>query len=269
MYEELYESIPDPDAYLRRLRMPRPGALNREYLNRLVYAHQRYVVFENLDPFVYHRPVSLGIRDLYEKLIVRGRGGFCFELNALLTQLLRDLGYQAYGCMARILRNKDFIPPVLHRGILIRLPEQLYFCDVGYGGPMPPGAIAVEEGAELKARGESYWMERADEIWWTVSRLTSAALEEKGIQFYTVPQREVNFLPLSGYCAHSPDSVFTQKLFLNRRTEGGSVNILGDVFTRVEQGAETKSRIRGREDLLHIIKTEFDIDLSGEEIPGI
>ena len=34
---------------------------------------------------------------------------------------------------------------------------------------MPPGAIAVEEGAELKARGESYWMERADEIWWTVS----------------------------------------------------------------------------------------------------
>ena len=149
------------------------------------------------------------------------------------------------------------------------LPEQLYFCDVGYGGPMPPGAIAVEEGAELKARGESYWMERADEIWWTVSRLTSAGLEEKVIQFYTVPQREVNFLPLSGYCAHSPDSVFTQKLFLNRRTEGGSVNILGDVFTRVEQGAETKSRIRGREELLHIIKTEFDIDLSGEEIPGI
>ena len=47
------------------------------------------------------------------------------------------------------------------------------------------------------------------------------------------------------------------------------MNILGDVFTRVEQGAETKSRIRGREELLHIIKTEFDIDLSGEEIPGI
>ena len=74
MYEELYESIPDPDAYLRRLRMPRPGALNREYLNRLVYAHQRYVVFENLDPFVYHRPVSLGI---WDTRLTAAWPGFC------------------------------------------------------------------------------------------------------------------------------------------------------------------------------------------------
>lgn len=261
MYEELYESIPDAGAYLARLRLQPPVRADKEYLDQLIYAHQRYIVFENLDSYVYRKPVSLAIRDLYEKIIVGGRGGFCFELNALLTQLLRDLGYRAYGCMARILRNKDFIPPVLHRGILIELGERLYFCDVGYGGPMPPGAVAVESGAVLDVRGEYYWMERADAVWWTVSRRTSAGREEKVIQFYTVPQREVNFIPLCGYCANSPDSVFTQKLFLNRRTSGGSVNILGNVFTRVEHGMETRVEIGSRREMAHIIRNEFELEL--------
>lgn len=265
MYEALYESIPDVDAYLDRLRLGRPDRPDKEYLDRLVYAHQRYIVFENLDSYVYHRPVSLEIGKLFEKIILGGRGGFCFELNALLTQLLRDLGYRAYGCMARILRNKDFIPPVLHRGILIELEGRRYFCDVGYGGPMPPGALAVEDQAVLEKYGESYRMERADEVWWTLSRRTSGGCREKVIQFYTVPQREVNFIPISGYCANSPDSVFTQKLFLNRRTGRGSVSILGNVFTRAEDGREEKQVINSRKEMRRIIESEFELNLPTED----
>ena len=108
MYEELYSPIPDVGAYLERLHLPEPEVPDREYLNRLIYAHQKYIVFENLDSYLYRRPVSLGTEELFEKIIVNGRGGFCFELNGLFARLLRELGYHAAGCIVRIVRKKDF-----------------------------------------------------------------------------------------------------------------------------------------------------------------
>ena len=45
MYEELYASIPDPDAYLARVGLTRPAQPDLDFLNRLVYAHQQPVIF--------------------------------------------------------------------------------------------------------------------------------------------------------------------------------------------------------------------------------
>ncbi len=56
MYEELYAHIPEPEAYLERLGIPAPLKPNREFLDRLVYAHQCAVPFENLDICDYHMP---------------------------------------------------------------------------------------------------------------------------------------------------------------------------------------------------------------------
>ena len=133
MYEKLYEPLPDTAAYLERLGLEPPRELNREYLDGLVYAHQCRIPFENLDVYAFHRPISLGIADLFQKIVMNKRGGYCFEMNALFTALLNALGYHAWACMCRILRSKDYIPPVMHRGVLVELDGQLYFCDVGYG----------------------------------------------------------------------------------------------------------------------------------------
>ncbi len=260
MYEELYASIPDPDAYLARVGLTRPAQPDLDFLNRLVYAHQQRVIFENLDSCLYRKPVSLEIPRLYEKVVVQHRGGFCFELNALFTQLLRDLGYTAWGCMVRLLRKKDFVPPIRHRGNLVELEGRLYFCDVGYGGPMPPGAVEVADGGRLEAHGEAYWIRRADPYWWSLYRSTHTGEAEEMLRFFTVPQNEVDFMVLSDFCSTSPESIFTQKPFLNRRTGSGSRSILGDTFIRVENHVSTATVMQTQEEFFRILKEEFDLE---------
>ena len=53
MYEALYASVPDADAYLERIHRKRRTALTKEYLDDLIYGHQIHVPFENLDVWMF------------------------------------------------------------------------------------------------------------------------------------------------------------------------------------------------------------------------
>lgn len=261
MYEGLYAPIPDVDAYLRRLAVQKEEVLDKRYLDTLIYAHQCQVVFENLDVYRAHRPISLKIEDIFQKVVRDGRGGYCFELNALFTQLLKDLGYEAYPCMSRIVRGKDFIPPVLHRGIIVRLGQELYFCDVGYGGPMPPGAVLIRDGYSAELYGEHFHMRRRDGYWWTLSRTTSSGEKEEILEFYTMPQENVDFIALNEYCSQNAESVFTQRCYINVRTSSGNKSILGDIFTVVENGCATAQTIESEERYDQILRSHFGLQI--------
>ena len=132
-----------------------------------------------------------------------------------------------------------------------------YFCDVGYGGPTPPASILVADGVEANFGRETYFVDKADDFWWTLSRTTSAGDREKIIQFYTMPQDNVNFITMNFYCSQSPDSVFTQKLFLNIRTEDGVNSVLGDLFTQTRNGVTRKHTIESRAELQDIMQNCF------------
>ena len=46
--------------------------------------HLLYIPYENLD-LLNNVPLSLGVEDLYNKIILNGRGGYCFELQGLFV----------------------------------------------------------------------------------------------------------------------------------------------------------------------------------------
>ena len=141
MYEALYLPLPDCAAYAQRIGMEWPLTPDLPTLDRIVFQHQCTVPFENLEAYAQQRTPSLEIPVLYDKVVRQKRGGYCFELNALLCAFLQGAGYDAWSVSCRILRGKDFIPPMLHRGVLVRLDGKLYYCDVGYGGPQPAAHV--------------------------------------------------------------------------------------------------------------------------------
>ena len=70
MFEELYEPLPDRGLYWEKLGMEPPeGELTRELLDRIIYAHQCRIPFEDLDIYDNKLNVSLGIYDMFDKLI--------------------------------------------------------------------------------------------------------------------------------------------------------------------------------------------------------
>src|SRR4051812_10193641 len=82
----------DVHAYLERIRYHGPLDPTAETLRRLQVAHLLSVPFENLS-IHWGEPIELDDEALFEKIVVRRRGGFCYELNGLFATLLRALGF--------------------------------------------------------------------------------------------------------------------------------------------------------------------------------
>jgi N-hydroxyarylamine O-acetyltransferase len=82
----------DVDAYLRRLGSTRPAGRSAADLATLHRAHLLTVPFEDLD---IHRgvPIDLDLDAIYDKVVRRRRGGFCYENNGLFAGLLTELGF--------------------------------------------------------------------------------------------------------------------------------------------------------------------------------
>lgn len=226
------------DGYLARMAYTGPREPNLETLGALMRAHLLHVPFENLDIYDLHKPVSLAAADVYHKIVEQQRGGYCFELNTLFYVLLKTLGYTLYPVAARVVWGRDFVPPLSHRATVVTLDGQMYYCDVGFGGPGPKGPLPLREGQTHTAAGEEF-------------RLLPFGLEtricrmEKGdwaavLSFRNTPFEEADFPLLHEHFSQSPDSRFTQCRVINLCTPDGHVSLTGNQLT-VKRGAEVET----------------------------
>ena len=95
-----------------------PVQADRELLSEIMYRYAAAVPYENLD-ILAGIPLSLEEADLYDKIVLRHRGGYCFEINGFLTAFLRSLGYEVTEYMARYLRGESGIPMRRHRVLAV------------------------------------------------------------------------------------------------------------------------------------------------------
>ena len=92
----------------------------------------QHVPFENLD-VIRKVPIYLNLGTIYDKIINRNRGGYCYELNGLFHWLLNELGYEAHLISATVRRpNGQWAKADTHAAILVQLDEP-YLVDVGFG----------------------------------------------------------------------------------------------------------------------------------------
>src|SRR5437016_1727482 len=112
----------DTQLYLQRIGYSgglEPTAAN---LRALQLAHLQSVPFENLDIHLNH-PIILDLNAIYEKVVTRRRGGFCYELNGLFGWLLEALGFQVKLLSASVTRGAGgFGPEYDHLTLLVHCP---------------------------------------------------------------------------------------------------------------------------------------------------
>ena len=90
----------DLPAYLARIALPAPPAPDAEGLAAVQRAHRLVIPFENLD-IPLGRGISLDPDAVFDKLVTRGRGGYCFEQNQLFLRALHAMGFTARPLLAR------------------------------------------------------------------------------------------------------------------------------------------------------------------------
>ena len=240
-------------SYLARLEITEPIANDLTDLNRLLFAQLTHIPFDSLDVWGAGLCPSLKLNDIYEKIVEKGRGGYCFELNTLFRSLLNALDFDAYQTAAFIL-NPDGTPqPPAHNVILCNLNGTRYFMDVGYGGPVPFRALELKEGIQ-----EGFLLKK-EEIWY-VYKITKEG-QRPLTAFRDVPVTVSELLPLNFYISQRPDSHFRHMIHLSKRNADGSVYAMDDkVFKIHTKKGVTVRELASIEDVKEIMRNYFVMD---------
>jgi len=212
----------------------RPTLFN---LARLQKTHLLNVPFENLD-IHYDVTIDLDLTKIYDKLVVRKRGGFCYELNGLFAQLLRQLGYKTRIVSARVYKpeQQHYGQEYDHLAIIVTLDQTDYLVDVGFGefifNPLELNMGKVQS----DPRGD-FILEKQADGYIKVSRLEG----DKESPEYIFKEKERDFSEFSGMCHYhqtSPDSHFPKKKLISRPTENGRVT-LTNTLLKITEGTQT------------------------------
>ncbi|MFD0694696.1 arylamine N-acetyltransferase [Paenibacillus sp. GCM10027628] len=223
------EVKPEVRAYLDRIGFE--DALDRSAatLANLQACHLHRVPYENLD-ILQRKPLSLEIADLFEKIVIRGRGGYCFELNALFGWLLRELGYTVTNFMARFWRDEPSPPPKRRHHVLkVEAGEASFLCDVGVGGIVPSRPIQLIEALEHHQGDETYRLERDPYYGWVLCEFRRGQWNWL-YSFTEEPQLPKDFIMATYWCENAPDSIFTKDAMVAIRNKDGRNTVAGDEF---------------------------------------
>ncbi|MCL2774280.1 MAG: arylamine N-acetyltransferase [Oscillospiraceae bacterium] len=222
-------TILSTEKYLERIKYSGKTPLNYETLSNLVYCHFTSVPYENFD-ILNNIPLSLKVPDLYDKIVIRNRGGYCFELNTLFNWLLTETGFTTHTYIARFLADETGIPMRRHRVMRVDIDGQHYIADVGVGSEVPVRPLRLEENVETEVRGVLYKF-RKDEMYGWVLQYKNSKNEWKDIYGFTEePQYEIDFVQPDFWCQHSPDSPFRTQNMAAIRTETGKYAIDGNIL---------------------------------------
>ncbi len=205
-----------------------PVARTEAFLGRVQNQHVLTVPYENLD-ILGGKPLSLSVDDLYEKIVVHHRGGYCFEVNALLRELLLALGFGVRSYFARYLRGETEIPVRRHHVLVVTADDGEFVVDVGIGQTAPRFPLRLEAGLVQTQGDETYRFERDPALGWVLWELHHGTWQ----RYFSFTDDEAlphDFIQPSFYCEKHPDSPFNREIMLAIKTPDGRKTLDGRTF---------------------------------------
>lgn len=210
-----------------------------ETLARLHTAHLLTVPFENLSIHT-GETIQLDAGWLYDKIVGRRRGGFCYELNGLFAELLIALGFRVERLAAQVYGDDGGLGiPFDHMCLRV---DDVWLADVGFGDSFVRPLRLDDRGEQTDGRRGFRIVEDGADAY---------VLEDAGhpaFRFTTTPFALAEFAPGCRYHQTAPDSHFTQRTVVSLLTPDGRVTLRDDrLITTAAGGAKTQAPIADRE----------------------
>lgn len=167
----------DLTAYLARIGLKEVPGPEAEGLAIVQRAHRLAIPFENLD-VILGRGISLDPDMVFDKLVTRRRGGYCFEQNQLFLRALHALGFEARPLLARVWLGVSEPPPQTHTLNLVTIDGERWIADSGFGGSYTPPMRLIEGAEAITSDGAHHRLRRDPDHGWMLERHGDAALTD-------------------------------------------------------------------------------------------
>jgi N-hydroxyarylamine O-acetyltransferase len=198
-------------------------------------AHLLSIPYENLDIHL-GRPVTLDPAAIFRKLVDERRGGWCYEMNGTLGQVLAAMGFEVRYVAGAV--HRATLGEAAHGNhlVLIVTLDRPWIADVGFGdGFIEP--LPLEPG--IYRQGFLAYRVSTDGTWWRVDNHEYGGAD--GFDFTLEPRPIDAFASRCHELQTSPDSPFVQTTVCEGFTPNGLVMLRGAVLRDVtESGVATR-----------------------------
>jgi N-hydroxyarylamine O-acetyltransferase len=253
------------DNYFQRIGYAGPRTATLDVLQTLCTLHSASIVFENIDPLSGTAP-QLAVPALQTKLIDHGRGGYCYEQNLLLKNVLLSLGMPVTGLAARVVWMQPPGAPVrarTHMLLKVDLPGDeggSFIADVGFGGHRLNLPLRLEPGLVQPSSDGSLRISREGDTF-TVETLLPAGWQAMYC-FSLDPQLDADYEPLNWFTCTHPSSIFGRNLLMERLTPQLRTSLFNDRLVRRRPGQPPAVRRIGTlADFEAVLIEQFDLHL--------
>lgn len=249
----------DIDRYLARIGLSAKPRPNLKGLCALHSAHLLTIPYENLDVQL-RRPVTIELGPIYKKIVERGRGGWCYEMNGLFGWALGELGFDVCRATGSVMREAMGAgADGNHLVLRVALPEGVYLADVGFGdGPRDP--IPVRIGA-FASHGFDFSVSRAGAGWWRLHNDPRGGA--KSFDFHLDAADETVLAAKCAFLQGDPSSPFVQNLVCQRHTDSGLSILRGRVLKKLTPKSASEHVVASADELVRVLKSEFDLNVPG------
>jgi N-hydroxyarylamine O-acetyltransferase len=235
-------------------------------LNVLQKRHLLNIPFENLD-IHYKTPIELDIAVIFEKVVIKKRGGFCYELNGIFHELLNSIGFNVKMISARVFDQEQqvFSPEFDHLAIIAKIDSIDYLVDVGFG-EFAFSPLKFELNTIHNDERGMFRIERYDDLYYKVAKQSGENWVPE--YMFTLRKRDLSeFKEMCHYNQTSPLSHFTQNKFCSLATEKGRITVTANKIKITEGDSITELPVTNEAEFLLALEKYFHFRLN-DSIPS-
>lgn len=254
--------------YLQRIQYSFAPVADIGTLMSLQWHHLLTVPFENID-IQHQTKIVLDTERIFDKVVARKRGGYCYELNSLFADLLKLIGYNVKMISCRVSRGADHGPDFDHMALIVSLGATDYLVDVGFGDfALKPLALSVNK---IQSDGRSRY--RISEYgyidgakYYQVCRWHTLKEVFQPCYIYRLEEHNLaDFEDMNTYQQISADSHFVRNFICTKPLERSRVSIVNNKVTFSYYNRK-KSRIIDELQRADILEKHFGIRIQNQGV---
>lgn len=253
-------------AYLDRINYHGSLEPTARTLRDLQVAHLLTVPFENLS--IHNaEPIVLNDAALFDKIVNRRRGGFCYELNGLFAALLRALGFKVEMLSAGVANNEGVFGPDFDHMVLLVTLEERWLADVGFGDSYREPLLLDYEGEQAQD-GDAYKITSNNSHLILSQRRGDGEWKDQ-YRFTLQPHSYPDYADMCHYHQTSPQSHFTRARVCTRATRDGRITLSELRLITTVNGERDERMLRGVEEYNAALQEHFGIVIGLEKVQKI
>ena len=243
-------------AYLERIGFEGTPHPDLDTLRRVHRAHVLAIPYENLDVQL-RRSVGLDVRDVYEKLVLRRRGGWCYELCGLLAWALEEIGFRVTR-MEGAVRRAELGEVAIGNHLVLRIDlDRPFLADVGLGdGLVEPVPLEV---GPIRQGWLAFRLEQLGECWWRFHNHPHGAASS--FDFRNAPGSPATFAAQCSRLQSDPASNFVLNAVCKRHLPDRIEELRGRTRRTVRATGVEQRTLDSADEYVDTLSRVFGIDL--------